>query len=72
MESLKEKSSEVSFYLQRLTDSTIFSEVKSAVLRKDKEAFIKACKKAEIPKKYIAVLMTILFTVGPAQWQWPP
>jgi len=72
MESLKEKSSEVSFYLQRLVDPTIFSEVQSAVARKDKDAFIKACKKVKIPKKYIVILMTVLFTVGPAQWHWPP
>jgi len=72
MESLKERASEVSFYLQRLTNSAIFSEVESAVLRNDKDAFIKACKKVKIPKTYIAVLMTILFTVGPAQWKWPP
>jgi len=71
MESLKEKASEVSLYLQRLTDPSIFSEVQNAVMRKDKDAFIKACKKAKIPKKYIAILMTILFTVGPTQIHWP-
>jgi len=71
MESLKEKTSEVSFYLQRLMDPTIFSEVQNAIIRKDKDAFMKACKKVKIPKKYIAILLTVLFTVGPAQWRWP-
>jgi len=72
MESLKERVSKVSFYLQCLTDSAIFSEVERAVTKKDKDAFMKACKKVKIPKNYIAILMTVLFTVGPAQWKWPP
>jgi len=71
MESLKEKASKVSYYLQRLRDSTTFSEVQSAVARKDKDAFIKACRKVKIPKKYIVILMTILLTVEPAQIRWP-
>jgi hypothetical protein len=72
MESFKEKAAEVSFYLQHLTEYTIFSEVQSAVARKDKDAFIKACRKVKIPKKYVAVLMTILLTVEPTQIPWPP
>ena len=71
MKNLKEKASEVSFYLQRLTDSKIFSEVQSAVTRKDKDAFIKACKKVKVPTTYIAVLMAVLFAVSPAQIKWP-
>jgi len=71
MESLKEKTSEVSLYLQRLMDPSIFPAVQNAIMRKDKNAFTKACKKAKIPKKYIAILMTVLFTVGPTQIRWP-
>lgn len=71
MESLKERASEVSFYLQHLTEPTIFSEVQNTIMRKDKDTFMEACKKVKIPEKYIAILMTVLFTVGPTQIRWP-
>ena len=71
MEGLKRRASEISFYLQRLMEPTIFSEVQDAVARKDRESFVNACKKVKIPGKYITVIMTILFTI-PLQLTWPP
>jgi len=71
MESLKRKAGEVSLYLQRLMAPTVLSEVQAAVSRKDTDSFVKACRKVKIPAKYIAVLIAILLTVAPLQWEWP-
>lgn len=63
--SFKIKASEVSFHLQRLSNSPIAWE---AVEKNDKETFVKICKTLRIPEKYIKTLLKIVYSVEPEQW----
>lgn len=58
----------VSYQLERLLQSKMVHE---AVEKKDKESFIKSCKKLSVPKKYWNTLVEIVFSITPDQaWPW--
>jgi hypothetical protein len=71
MKTLNERITEVSSHLQSLTAPEHFSEVQNAVERKDRNALIKACKKAKIPRMYLGTVVSVLLSVEPQQ-KWPP
>ena len=71
MKSFKERMTDVSFYLQSLMTPDIFPKVQDAVERKDKNLLIKVCRMAKIPEIYSAVVVSVLFAIGPEQ-KWPP
>ena len=70
MKTLNERISDVSFHLQSLATSKLFSQVQDAVERKDKNALLQVCKKAKIPRIYLGTVVSVLLSVGPEQ-KWP-
>lgn len=60
----------VSFYLNRLTNPTVFPDVKEAVKKNDSRQFAEACRKAKIPKKYANIIKEIVLST-PDQPRWP-
>jgi hypothetical protein len=70
MKTLNERIADVSFHLQSLAAPRFFSEVQDAVERKDRNALIKLCKKAQIPAIYLGIVVSVLLAIGPEQ-KWP-
>ncbi len=70
MKGLKVRIADVSFHLQSLTAPNIFPNVQDAIEKKDKNLLMKVCRKAKIPEIYIAVIASVLLSVGPNQ-KWP-
>ena len=67
---IKERITEVSFYIQSLTAPEVFPKVRDAVERKDKSSLVKECRKAKIPEAYLGTVASVLLSVGPDQ-KWP-
>lgn len=70
MKGLKVRIADVSFHLQSLMAPNIFPKVQDAIERKDKNLLMKACRNAKIPEIYLAVIASVLLSVGPNQ-KWP-
>jgi hypothetical protein len=70
MKTLKERIADVSFHLQSLAAPEFFSQVQTAVERKDKNSLIQVCKKAKIPTVYLGTVVSVLLSVSPDQ-KWP-
>ena len=70
MKEAKEQIAEVSQYLQRLANSSIFPEIQAAIENKDQKSILNICKKAKIPEKYVSTITMVLLSVSPQQ-KWP-
>jgi len=71
MKNLEERITEVSHYLQRLMEPAVFPDVQNAVEKKDKNSLIAICRKIKIPEIYVALMVSVLLSVGPEQGKWP-
>jgi len=71
MKNLEERIVEVSKYLQRLMDPAVLPEVQNAVEKKDKDLLMAVCRKIRIPDIYLAVVVSVLLSVGSRQPKWP-
>ena len=69
----KERMGEVSMYLQHLMEPTVFSDVKNAVEKKDKDSLIEVCRKVRVPEIYMAAIVSVLLSMNGRQpkWIWP-
>ena len=70
MKDLKEKVCDVSSYLQRLTESDVFTEVTEAVRKSDKDLLVELCKKATVPDVYTASIVSLILAL-PLQPKYP-
>lgn len=70
LKKLKERVSEVSYYLQRLVSPSFFLDVEKAVADENEDMLIAVCKKAEVPAEYISSVVPLLVTVS-RQPKWP-
>ena len=70
LERLQFKVSEVAYHLEQLSDSKIAID---AVENKNEEAFREVCKNLHIPKKFVDIIMKIVFSFNPIPtgWPWP-
>jgi len=64
MKDLKERVSDISFYLQRLMECDVLPEVIEAVRKSDKDSLVEACKKAEVPDIYQGSIASLIFTLS--------
>jgi len=71
MKDLKERITEMSLYLQRLLEPSIYPSVQKAVQTRDKDKLMEICRKVKIPTIYISTVMFLLFSVSPEQAKWP-
>jgi hypothetical protein len=71
MKTLRERISDISFYLQSLATPEFSSRVQDAVERKNKNTLVKLCKQAKIPGSYTGIVVSVLLSVSPQQ-KWPP
>jgi len=64
MSHLNKNIAELSGCLQSLTTPEFASQVEEAVEKKDKDSLVKICRNAKIPRKYLASIVSALFTMS--------
>lgn len=60
--------SEVAYYIQNLTRSTVYEDVAKAVREGDKDSLIETCRSVNVPESYIGTLVNTLFSVRQIKW----
>jgi hypothetical protein len=70
MKRLNERITDVAVHLQSLSAPEFYPDVKDAADKKDKNALIKVCRKAKIPKIYVGTVVSVILSVSPEQ-KWP-
>lgn len=68
MVEIKQKISEISKHLQTLASEEYSPQIEKAVNKQDKNALIKICKQAQIPKLYIPSIVSVVMSVSPQKW----
>jgi len=69
MSYLNKNIAELSGCLQSLTAPQFASKVEEAVEKKDKTTLIRICRDAKIPRKYLASIVSALFTMSASPQQ---
>jgi hypothetical protein len=68
MKTVIERISEISKYLQKLSEPTYNNAVEEASAKKDQQALLKVCAEADIPKAYRSSIVSIVFSVDPNKY----
>jgi len=71
MKDLKERITEISEYLQRLLEPSIYPSVQKAVQANDRDKLSEICRKLKIPPVYISTVIFLVLSVSPEQAKWP-
>jgi len=71
MKDLKERIMEISQYLQRLLEPSVYPLVQKAVQAGDKDKLSEICRKVKIPPIYLSTVIFLLLSVSPEQSKWP-
>jgi hypothetical protein len=68
MKTLNERIVDLSAHLQSLATPRFSSAIEEAVERNDKESLIRICRKANIPKRYVGTVVSVISSVAPQKW----
>lgn len=72
MESMRRTASAIATYIHRLSEPAFRADVENAIAKGGEASFIKACRRAKIPKRYIASLALALIFEANHPLVWPP
>lgn len=72
MGSMRRTVSDIATYIHRLSEPAFRADVEEAIAKRDEVSFIDVCRRAKIPKKYIASIMPALLFEAVYPLVWPP
>ena len=68
MKTVKDRISEIAYYLQSLMHPDVFQDVEKAVKEGNSASLIEACKKGNVPPQYISTLVPLLVSIRQPKW----